>query len=396
MVALNAKRDSLNRTSRTRSGASLGGTVLVLAGIALASGCAPTPDAGAWREPVAFDGGRGQPGVLVYGNLAGLLSHHDETPALDLFLYGPNTEERSLLRNPQGMTMLGDWLLVCDQGRPAIIGINLATGQSRTWSEQSRGPRCPVDLCTDGSQVYVADTTNRAVLVYGTNGRFVRELYPAGSAQPVAPTPNAVAPPVRRFRPASVRVREGVLYIGDLGGRCVARYDLSGSSWLSPILSPAGYPPIAAPTGLDFAPDGTLCVVDSLQQRVLRFAPDGTALLPIGAPGRGPGQLVRPKSVACTDAGLLFVTDAGRQSVLVFFQDGRLLTEIHEQAPWRGFTLPAGVLKLPPTQSLADAIAKRQWAATDEMIVVSDAMGGMPLILTGLVRVERGAAARAQ
>ncbi len=334
---------------------------------------------------------------MIYGGLADLLPHFDATPVLDLILFGPNDYGKLPVRNPQGAAQLGQTLLVCDQGRPDVVAIDMATGQSTSWPDRHHTPRCPVDICTDGQRVFVADTTNRSVVVYGLDGRFERELVgpdDAASTQPSGP-PGASPPPLRRSRPTAVRVHDGVLYIADAGHRRVDRYDLGQSGWLDPLRPPPAYPRIAAPTGLDFSADGTLHIVDSLQQRVLRRSAGGEWLPPIGRPGRGAGQFVRPKSVCCT-AGLVLVTDAARQSLLVFQSDGAFVTEVHETSSWRGFTLASSMAKLSPDAPPAARITEKGWRPPDELIVVSDAMGVMPLLLVGTFNAERGSQAAAR
>jgi hypothetical protein len=89
------------------------------------------------------------------------------------------------------------------------------------------------------------------------------------------------------------------------------------------------------------------------------------------------------------------VTDAGRQSVVAFLPDGTLLAEIHESGGWKGFTLPAAVARLSSTALLSTIVSNRGWPPADEYFAVSDAMGGMPLVLMGVVnRTESTKSAR--
>lgn len=325
-----------------------------------------------------------------------LLPHFDVTPALQMFLYGPSDYGKTALRNPQGMALMGNVLMVCDQGLPDLVAIDLATGRSLPFTDPDHRPRCPVAVATDAACVYVADTTMRCVLVYDRRGRLLEEL---------APTPD----PNRTFRPACVLVRENILYAGNIADRRVERFDLNARQWLPPLLPPAGMKKLVAPVGLDMLDDGTLLIVDAVQGHVLRFTRDGQWLAPIGRPGRRDGELVRPKQVAHTPSGLILVADAGRQSVLVFDAQGRHLMELHEtngdqpaQAPaartgWHGFTLPIGVLPLPPEclGSIAPGPG-REIPAADEYVLVSDELGAPPLTLVGLVTRRAGEVADAR
>lgn len=356
----------------------------------LLSGCSSPPQARTAFEPVQIPNATAVPRAIIYGSLLDLLPHFDVTPALQMFLYGPSDYGKTALRNPQGMALMENILMVCDQGLPDLVAIDLATGRRLPFTDPNHRPRCPVAVATDAACVYVADTTMRCVLVYDRRGRLLEEL---------APT----ADPNRTFRPVSVLVHENILYAGNIADRRVERFDLNARQWLSPLLPPADMKKLVAPAGLDMLEDGTLLIVDAVQGHVLRCTRDGQWLPPIGRPGRRDGEFVRPKQVAHTLSGLILVADAGRQSVLVFDARGRHLMELHEtngdqptQTPgarmgWRGFTLPMGVLPLPSAS--AKVMLPRlghEIQAADEYVLVSDELGVPSLTLVGLVTRQTG------
>jgi DNA-binding beta-propeller fold protein YncE len=324
-----------------------------------------------------------------------------------MFLYGPNDYGKLAVRNPQGMALLGNVLLVADQGLPDLVAIDLATGRSLPFTHPDHRPYCPVDVATDGQRVYVADAKAGRVIVYDPHGQRLEELAPPG-AQPLPvggpasstggrasrpPSGSPETPPspaAHPFRPVSVLTSANILYIGNVAGHNVERFDLTTRQWLDPLAPPADAKPLAAPTGLDMLPDGTLLIVDAVQGHVLRYTRDGQWLAPLGRPGRRAGEFVRPKHVAHTPSGLILITDAGRQSVLVFDADGRHLMELHEtDTHWRGFTLPTGVLALPPA-SLAPVFNQRNTPPpADEYLLVSDELGAPGLTLVGFITHPR-------
>jgi sugar lactone lactonase YvrE len=348
----------------------------------LAAGCVSTGRASRREfQPVPFPDSQTLPRVVVYGNLRYLLPDYDRTPALDLWLYGPNDYGKTILRNPQGMALLDQRLLVCDQGQSDIVGVDLATGKSLTWGDADHRPRCPVDIAVDEQGcVYVADTTLRSVIKYGPDQRFNEELKPAGKSADT-------------FRPASVCIARGVLYIGNIGDHRVDRWDLAGRQWLEPLAPPTGQPGLIAPTGLAVTVDNVLLIVDAVGGRVQRVQTDGRWLDPIGRPGRQKGEFIRPKHVCVTCAGLILVTDAGRQSVLVFDKDGRFFTEIREQPKqWTGLTLPAGLLALSPEQfPTPPRLVNGASESPDGYVIVSDSLSSDSLMLLGVfMQPERG------
>lgn len=343
---------------------------LLLAGCSIGGRAAPE-----WQEMSTFGVAEDLPKVVVYGSLGRHLPRMAHTPALDEFLYGPAPDPNAWLRNPQGFTLLEPRLLVCDQGYPDIISVNLSTGRSAAWQDQSRPPRCPVAIAIDeDGMVFVADTTLRAVLVYLPNGGFVEQVTPTED-------------PARPFRPVALLVHQGVLHIGNAGENRIDRWSIGDRQWLMPLASSPDVAGFVAPTGLAMTREHTLLVVDSIRARVFRLSTSGEWLEPIGKPGRGEGEFIRPKQVCVTPSGLICVSDAGRQSVLVFAADGRFITEVREKPDeWRGFTLPAGLLAL-PSEGLTSLMAEdrpKPDPMPDEWLIVSDTLSAASLNVLGI------------
>lgn len=349
------------------------------------AGCAEMRGGGGRFEPIAVPSDTALPRAIVYGSFMERLPRYDVTPALEMFLYGPNDVGKTALRNPQGMALAGGRLLVCDQGQPDVVAIDLATGRSRPLTDASHRPRCPVAVAADDTRVYVADPKSWCVAVYDHAGKLLDQLSPT-------------AEPDRKFQPASVLVHDGILYIGNVGEHRIDRYCLAERAWTMPLTPPADADRLIAPTGLAMTAGGTLLVVDAVQCRVRPVAADGTWSAPIGRPGRGPGEFVRPKQVALTPAGRIAVVDAGRQSLLIFKADGKFLMEVFgTDGRWPGFTLPAAVVALPADRLPAEPeMSKTNAPPADEYLIVSDSLGGMPLTLIGMVHGEAEGGAHAK
>ncbi len=81
---------------------------------------------------------------------------------------------------------------------------------------------------------------------------------------------------------------------------------------------------------LAIAPDGTIHVVDNGNFRIQSFAPDGTFLGAWGSEGDGDGQFVRAIGIAVDDDGLVHVTDDERPEVQVFTSDGTFVRSFGE------------------------------------------------------------------
>ncbi len=348
----------------------------VLLAVPVLTGCAAGGAREAlWKPRATFGVAEDLPRVVAYGSLGRFVPQFNPPAALDEFLYGPTAPPGLMLRNPQGLARQGSRLLVCDQGYPAILGIDLDTGRSASWEDRDHRPRCPVAIIAgDDERIYVADTTWRSVLVYSPAGGFVEMLSPVAEGQ-------------AGFRPCSLAMRGGVLYVGNLAGQRIERWNTADHAWMSPVDAPADGPRLAAPTGLSFTGQGVLLVADAVQARVLRLGADGRWLEPIGKPGRLEGQFVRPKQVAVTPSGLIVVVDAGRQSIMLFSGGGEYIAELFgRDREWPGFTLPAGVLTLPADglEALYPEGRPAPEPRPDEWIIVSDTLNAASLNVFGV------------
>jgi sugar lactone lactonase YvrE len=90
---------------------------------------------------------------------------------------------------------------------------------------------------------------------------------------------------------------------------------------------------LVAPVDAAVAPDGTIWVVTN-KTKVVAFRPDGRPHFIIhGDPGQGPGQVVSLEGLDVDDEGNIYVTDFGKNAVLVFSPEGELLQEWGVQQP---------------------------------------------------------------
>jgi sugar lactone lactonase YvrE len=84
------------------------------------------------------------------------------------------------------------------------------------------------------------------------------------------------------------------------------------------------FPPDADVLALDGL--GYLYILDSTNQLVLKFGPDGQYLDKFGGQGEGPGQFRSPESLAIDSQGRIYVGESRR--IQIFDRDGNYLTEI--------------------------------------------------------------------
>jgi DNA-binding beta-propeller fold protein YncE len=95
------------------------------------------------------------------------------------------------------------------------------------------------------------------------------------------------------------------------------------------------------PCDVVVAPNGDIFVTDSHRNgknnRVVKFAKDGTFVKEWGMKGSGPGQISEPHTIAIDSRGRLFVGDRENNRIQIFDQDGKYITE------WRQFGRPSGI-----------------------------------------------------
>ena len=86
------------------------------------------------------------------------------------------------------------------------------------------------------------------------------------------------------------------------------------------------------------ADNGDIFVVDGhFNNRVAKYASDGTYLMSWGQPGAGPGQFDQPHSIALDSQGRVFVADRFNNRVQIFDQDGNFIDA------WSQFGRPSGI-----------------------------------------------------
>ena len=164
------------------------------------------------------------------------------------------------------------------------------------------------------SQVRPSDITDRRVMVYDADGKFLRAIGSRDVLQ--RPSDVALSPDGSRLYvvdtggvdSADHTVHVFDAHSGEATGRIGARGEAEGEFNL--------------PLQATVAPDGTLYVVDSGNFRVEGFDPAGRYRLSFGSVGRFPGQFARPKGIAADPAGNIYVVDTAFGNVQIFDPSG--------------------------------------------------------------------------
>jgi sugar lactone lactonase YvrE len=170
------------------------------------------------------------------------------------------------------------------------------------WGTQGTGPgefNGPRDIAVDGEgHLYVADTGNRRVQVFESEGQFIAS-WNDGEGEFVEPL-------------ALVVDSRGDLYVLDSEPSWIYRFATDGTP-LGRFAGPEAR--LFHPRGLAIDEADRLYVSDTGGCRVVVYSTAGERLSQLGWKGDGPGELLEPTDVALDGWGAMYVVDTSNQRV---------------------------------------------------------------------------------
>ncbi|HUU94598.1 MAG TPA: hypothetical protein VM487_02585 [Phycisphaerae bacterium] len=267
------------------------------------------------------------PRVVALGTLRGAPPATKAQVELSMFLFGVEPPSPLAITNPTDLAARDDQLLICDNALSVVFRWDAASGElSEDRFHPSRDYAFAVDVAANGDRlicdrggVVGADATGNVYVEY------------------------AIEP--RAFKPAGVLAVGDQVWITNLAAHRIEVFDAASGKHLRSIgehgRGPAQF---ALPRGLARTPDGNVCVVDVLNNRVQVLDQDGNWVRDIGRPGTAVGSFGRPRDVAVAPDGTIFVTDAFSQRVHAFAPDGEPLLAFGEPGSGVGeLALPNGI-----------------------------------------------------
>lgn len=167
---------------------------------------------------------------------------------------------------------------------------------------------------------------------------------------------------------------------GDKRGQIVVKFSRDGKVLMT--LGTPGEPGsdakhFTSPSDVAVAANGDVFVADGHgndgNNRVVRFARDGTFMKAWGKSGWGPGEFHSLHAIAIDSRGRIFVGDRGNNRIQIFDQDGKSLT-----VPWTQFGKPSGIAfdnkdQIYVADSESDDVQNPGW---EEGIRIGDAKSG--------------------
>lgn len=186
--------------------------------------------------------------------------------------------------------------------------------------------------------IYVADTWNHRVVVLNSNGDAVREF---GSFGDTVDAPDASTQTGLFFGPRAVAVTGDEIFVVDTGNERVQVFSPDGTflrAWGGKGDGPTQF---NEPVGIVIGPDARVYVADSGNARISVFQRDGTPILQWPVPA-WQGQSYFEPYLAVDNNGLLYATSSATGSVEVYDLDGNFVTQL-TNAGGEQFQRPVGI-----------------------------------------------------
>jgi sugar lactone lactonase YvrE len=265
----------------------------------------------------------------------------------------PDTDESSLRRALTGEARSGEGLakpyavavhrgriFLSDSVERIVKVFDVAEGKHFRIGEEEPGRLAkPLGIDVDAAgNLYVADITQKAVLIYNRDGKFLSKI--GGGKE------------FDRLTSVTVESSGERLYVVDIGGvdsenHRVRVFDAVSGRHLQDIGKRGSGPgEFNLPRDLAIGKDGKLYVVDGGNFRVQVFERSGKYLQTFGVVGRQLGNFARPKEIATDRDGNLYVVDTAFGNFQVFSPDGELLLFVGGRSERDGpakYMLPSGI-----------------------------------------------------
>ncbi|MFQ5805567.1 MAG: hypothetical protein ACE5I3_03845 [Phycisphaerae bacterium] len=297
-------------------------------GSPLVTGCrADRRDLSAREAPRVYPPPPQTPRVVALGTLRGAPPPTIAEVELAMFLFGVEPPLSLTIANPTGLAAVGEHLLICDSALGAVFHWNVASGEI---AEQRFRPPLEhpfaIDIAPNGD--WLICHGGGVVRTDASGNVLVRYTLEAGA-----------------FKPADVLAVGDEVWVTNLTAHRIEVFDAASGEHVR-ALGERGTGPghFGLPRGLARTPDGQVCVVDMLNNRVQVLDTLGNWLDNVGQPGNVVGCFGRPKEVAVGPDGTIFVTDAFSQRVHAFAPDRHPLLAFGEPGSGIGeLTLPSGI-----------------------------------------------------
>lgn len=205
------------------------------------------------------------------------------------------------------------------------VQFEYAIGESDSRTDNRLSEPMGVAIADNGD-IYVADTLDSVVKIFGSKGNFKSSF---GGKNLF-------------YLPSDIVVDKDNVYVVDQKNFRIQLFDSNGKFKRTFVGGEIGKK-IGAwiPSAMCIGPKGQVYATDVFYHRVIVFDQKGQIITHFGTPGTGPGQLSYPNGIAVDQMGNVFVADSNNGRVQVFDAQGKFINTLNKGA--LAFTMPRGM-----------------------------------------------------
>jgi uncharacterized protein (TIGR03663 family) len=269
-------------------------------------------------------------------------------------VYGKTSAGQNALSDPKNVAVGPDGRIYVVEGKAARVTVFNADGSFATsWGGPGQADGqfqepWGIGVAPNGN-VYVADTWNHRIQYFDANGTFLGKWGKLGDAKGSITADEGVfwGPRAIAINPA------GEVFVTDTGNKRVQVFGLDGN--FKRMFGGSGSAPgqFNEQVGLSLDTQGNIWVADTWNNRIQELSPNGDPLASIPVGNGWVSQAVTNKPYVAVDAsGRIFATFPDQGRVMMYAANGQQLQEI----PLPGGSTPVGVAVAPDGRLLiADA-----------------------------------------
>ena len=248
-------------------------------------------------------------------------------------VYGKDADGRPVLVDPKNVAAGPDGKLYVVEGKPARVTVFNPDGTIATsWGGPGQGDGqfqepWGIAVAPNGN-VYVADTWNHRVQYFDPSGKFLGKWGRLGDAKG-----STTDLPSVFWGPRAIAISDaGEVFVTDTGNKRVQVFGLDGG--FKRMFGGTGDGPgqFNEEVGLTLDAQGNAWVADTWNNRIQKLSPSGDPLLQIAVPSGWGSQAVSNKPYVAVNAqGRIIATFPEQGRVVVFDAEGQQLQEIPMQ-----------------------------------------------------------------
>ena len=305
-------------------------TFVLVVAIMLVAGCAQTNKQVAVDQPRAFWPAFPDEPRIQY--LVSYESSKDVEPnrgKLDQLIYGKEDDQSLQLSKPYGVRMWKGRIYVCDIRNNCVTALDLRKHQVLVLGKSGAEPlQNPTDLAIAADGTkYVTDSGRGTIAIFDADDKRVGTIG------------------AKNMKPVAAAVYGDELYVCDFQGQSVQVLNRHTGQVLRTIGGPGSGPgQFVRPISVAVDSQGFVFVMDVMKCQLQKFDRGGKLVSAFGTTSSSVGGLVRPKHIAVDRDGIIYVVDAAFQNVQLFNQSGQPLTFFGAAGTHPGaMYLPAGI-----------------------------------------------------